>query len=142
MRIYFDTSFLMSLYSADVNSRAAALEMRRLPDEAVVSTLTELELLNAFELRVFRHEISVAEADASRKNFEADLGSGIYQLAAMTDAAWERARRLSRQTSARLGGRTADILHIAAALELGAERLYTFDRQQRKLARFVGLKLN
>ena len=47
-----------------------------------------------------------------------------------------------RQTTARLGTRTADLLHVAAALELGAECLYSFDQQQRKLARAVGLKVS
>jgi hypothetical protein len=35
-----------------------------------------------------------------------------------------------------------DLLHVAAALELAAEYLYTFDQQQRKLARAVGFKTN
>jgi len=49
---------------------------------------------------------------------------------------------LSRQTTARLGTRTADLLHVATALELSADCLYTFDQQQRKLARTLHLKLN
>jgi predicted nucleic acid-binding protein len=55
---------------------------------------------------------------------------------------FERARLLSRQTTAKLGTRTADLLHVAAALELGADYLYSFDLQQRKLAQTVRLKLN
>jgi predicted nucleic acid-binding protein len=58
------------------------------------------------------------------------------------DAFFERARQLSRQTTAKLGTRTADLLHVAAALELGADYFYSFDRQQRKLAQSVRLKLN
>jgi predicted nucleic acid-binding protein len=54
----------------------------------------------------------------------------------------EHAGQLSRQTTAKLGTRTAELLHVAAALELGADYLYSFDRQQRKLARSVGLKQN
>ena len=54
----------------------------------------------------------------------------------------DRARELSRQTTARLGTRTADLLHVAAALEIEADCLYSFDKQQRKLARAVRLKLN
>jgi len=51
------------------------------------------------------------------------------------EIAVERARELSRQSTARLGTRTADLLHVAAALELEADYLYSFDEQQRKLAR-------
>jgi predicted nucleic acid-binding protein len=38
--------------------------------------------------------------------------------------------------------RTADLLHVAAALELGASDFFSFDRQQRKMAEAAGLKLN
>jgi predicted nucleic acid-binding protein len=41
-----------------------------------------------------------------------------------------------------MGTRTSDLLHIAAALELGADVLYTFDRQQRRLAKEMKLKIN
>jgi hypothetical protein len=40
------------------------------------------------------------------------------------------------------GTRTADLLHVAAALELGVDWLYSFDLQQRKLAQTLRLKLN
>lgn len=142
MRTYFDTSFLISLYSADTNSGAAAVLMRRNPGEHIVSTLAELEMINALQLRVFRKEILAAEADASWRDFETDVRQGIFQLVALSDVAFEGARRLSQQTTARLGTRTADVLHVAAALECGADHLYSLDQQQRKLARSVGLKLN
>ena len=132
----------MSLYCADTNSPAAAKAMRRVSGEAIVSTLAELELLNALQLRVFRKELTAAQADASWKNFEADVRTGIYQLAGMSEDMFESARRFSRQTTARLGTRTADILHVAAALQLGANHLYSFDQQQRRLARSAGLRLN
>lgn len=50
--------------------------------------------------------------------------------------------QLSRQITARLGTRTADLLHVAAAIELKADYLYSFDQQQRKLAQVVRLKTN
>jgi len=36
--------------------------------------------------------------------------------------------------------RTLDSLHVACALELKAERFWTFDERQAKLARVEGLK--
>ncbi len=38
-----------------------------------------------------------------------------------------------------LGTRTLDILHLAAAMVLGADSFQTFDDRQRKLAKFAGL---
>ena len=36
---------------------------------------------------------------------------------------------------------TLDTLHVASALQLGAERFFTFDERQANLARAVGLKV-
>lgn len=142
MKTYLDTSFLISLYSPDANSQPASLVMRNSQGEHIISTLVELEAVNALELRVFRREISPAEARASWSALASDLRDGIFQLRSLPEQAFERAQLLSRQTTARLGLRTADVIHVAAALELGANRLYSFDRQQRKLAEVVRLKLN
>jgi hypothetical protein len=58
------------------------------------------------------------------------------------DAAFERGKLLSKQLTPKLGTRTADLLHVAAAIELGAVSLFSFDLQQRKMAQSAGLKLN
>ena len=142
MRIYLNTSFLISLYSPDVNSSAAAEAVAAANHVHLVSTLTELEALNALDLRVFRKEISAGQAKSSSRDFEQDLSRRVFQLVRLPDAAFSRARQISREMTARLGTRSADVLHVAAAVELQAERLYSFDHQQRKLARAHRLKVN
>ena len=142
MKIYADSSFLVSLYSADINWSTATRAMQASTGECFVSTLGELEVVNAFGLRVFRKEVSAVQAQSSVIDFEKDLRDGILQLRGLSDSMFERARQLSRETTAKLGTRTADLLHVAAALELGADFLYSFDQQQRKLAQAVRLKLN
>ena len=142
MRIYADSSFLVSLYSADSNWAAASSTMEVSSGECFVTTLGELEVVNAFGLRVFRKEVSAAQAQESVIDFEKDLRDGALQLRGVSDGIFERARQLSRQTTSKFGTRTADLLHVAAALELGTDYLYSFDQQQRKLARTVHLKLN
>ncbi|MFZ1998831.1 MAG: type II toxin-antitoxin system VapC family toxin [Candidatus Sulfotelmatobacter sp.] len=142
MKVYADTSFLMSLYSPDANSAAAVRTMQGSTLDRFVSTFGELEVVNALGLRVYRKEISAAQAQSSWSDFEKDLRAGIFQLRQLPEQALERALQLSRQTTARLGTRTADLLHVAAALELGVDCLYSFDQQQRKLAQTVHLKLN
>jgi predicted nucleic acid-binding protein len=142
LSIYADTSFLISLYSPDVNSTAAARAMRAPVAEHYITVLGELEVVNALQLRVFHKELSSSQVQSSSNDFERDLRDGILLLRPLTEQIFERARQLSRQTTARLGIRTADLLHVASAVELEAEYLYSFDRQQRKLARTLGLKLN
>lgn len=141
-KTYVDTSLLVSLYSLDGNSARAAQAMSAKNAEFHLSTLCELELFNALELCVFRKEITAAQARSSRNDFEGDIRDGIFRLSPLTDPAYARARQLSLQTTGRLGTKTADLLHIAAALELRAGSFYSFDRQQRKLAQTVGLKTN
>lgn len=142
MKVYADSSFLVSLYSADSNWAAAARTMQTSTGQSFVTTLGEFEVVNAFGLRVFRKEISAAQAQESVNDFEKDLRDGIFQLRRLEDSFFERARQLSRQTTAKLGTRSADLLHVAAALELGADYIYSFDQHQRKLAQTVRLKLN
>jgi hypothetical protein len=116
--------------------------MRASGGERYVTIFSELEVVNALHLRVFRKELSGSHVQASLNDFEKDMRNGILLLRPLPEQAFERAGQLSRQTTARLGTRTADLLHVAAALELAADYLYTFDQQQRKLARAVGLKTN
>ena len=142
MRTYVDTSFLVSLYSPDVNSSAAARVMKTSSGDRFLTTFGELELNNALELRVFRKEVSAGQARSSRKDFEQDLRNSVFQMRPLSDQVFERAHQLVRETTAQFGTRTADLLHVAAALELKADRLFSFDQQQRKLAQEVGIKLN
>jgi predicted nucleic acid-binding protein len=142
LKAYADPSFIVSLYSPDVNSAAAALTMQASSAERFLTTFGELEVVNAMGLRVFRREVTTAQAQASLREFEKDLRDGVFHLRGLADSVLERARELSRQTTAKRGTRTADLLHVAAALELGVDSLFTFDHHQRKLAQTLRLKLN
>ena len=107
-----------------------------------MSSLTELETVNAMGLRVFRKEISELEAAQSLRAFDEDLRRGSFQRSTLPESAFALARKLSLQSSAQLGVRTADLLHVAVAAELGATGLFTFDLQQRRLCSDLGLTLN
>jgi predicted nucleic acid-binding protein len=140
--IYLDTSFVVSLYTNDANSAAAAEILNTVRVPLLMSSLTELETTNALGLRVFRREISKLEAAQSRRAFDEDLLRGGFMRNTLPESSFERARQLSLQTAAQLGVRTPDLLHVAAAIEFGASGLFTFDLQQRKLCSHVGLTLN
>jgi predicted nucleic acid-binding protein len=140
--IYLDTSFVVPLYSSDANSAAAAAALRVTQLPVLMSSLTELETVNALGLREFRKEISQVEAMSSLRDFEEDLRRGAFLRSALPESAFQRARTLSLQSTARLGLRTADLLHVAVALELGSKALFTFDLRQRKLCSELGLAVN
>ena len=142
MKAYVDTSFLVSLYSPDSNSVPAARIMQAFRATHHITLFGELELINALHLRVFRKELSTAQALSSARDFQKDVRDGVLQLHPLSDQAFDRAHQLAGRTTAQLGTRTADLLHVAAALELGMDYLYSFDQQQRKLAETFRLKLN
>jgi predicted nucleic acid-binding protein len=98
--------------------------------------------MNALQWRIFRRELSSAPAKAALHAFENDLQNRVFHLTPLPEQTFGRARQLSMQTTAPLGIRTADLVHVAAALELGVDAIYSFDQQQRKLARSLRLKLN
>lgn len=57
----------------------------------------------------------------------------------MPEHAFELCADLAHRYGPKLGVRTLDSLHVACALELNAERFWTFDERQAKLAKAVGL---
>ena len=75
-------------------------------------------------------------------NFGRDVKAGVFDLLAVPESAFRRAREVSRKTTAQFGTRTSDLLHVACALELGAIGFDSFDKQQRRLAKSMNLTLN
>jgi predicted nucleic acid-binding protein len=138
---YADTSFLVSLYIQDVNSVPAARLMTEASLPVLMTSLGELELVNALQLRRFRREIELREAKAAATLYRRDRESGIFVVKSLSAAVFQTAEQLSRRRTALLGTRTLDILHVASALVLKSEFLYTFDNSQRMLAKAEGLQI-
>ena len=140
MKVYPDTSFLASLYIPETDSHTAARIIKRGNAVFLVTLLAEIELANAFEQRVFRKELRPAEARQAYATFLSDLKSGVFQQSGiLAGGVYRRARQLSRKWTSLLGTRTLDLLHVAAALDLRANALYTFDGRQAALAKAAGL---
>ena len=140
MRAYADTSFLVSLYTPDANSSAAAAQMKHSRATVLFTPLGELELLNAFELRIFRGELTREEVKAAGTALREDMEKRVYEPVSFPRAAFDRSKEIAGRRTAGLGTRTLDILHVAAALVLQADILYSFDRNQVRLAKAEGLK--
>ena len=140
MIAYADTGFLVSLYGQDSNSAIATTLVRSKP-VFLLTSLGEAEFTNAVELRVFRKEWTRREARSVRELFLQHQAAGVFRMAALGSDIWEKAVALSRQHSAKLGTRTLDLLHVAAALVLKPDVFYTFDIRQRTLARTQRLQI-
>lgn len=137
---YADTGFLCSLYAPDAHTRRAIVRMNRQRLPLPFTWLHQLELRNALRLRIFRGEINGTQRDASLNAMLADLAAGVLAASAPELAAvMTEAERLSALHSERLGTRSLDILHVAAAVVLGRAEFLTFDRRQSSLAQAAGL---
>jgi predicted nucleic acid-binding protein len=141
LTVYADTSFLVSLYSPDVHSAAAAATISRLRATVFLTPLGEVELLNALELRAFRKDAKVSDIRRAQAQLQGHIASGFFSQEAMPLAVYERARQISRRRTGTLGLRTLDILHVASAILLKGERFLTFDQRQERLAKSEGLRL-
>ena len=84
--------------------------------------------------------ISRREADRLEQRFQQHRESRLWVEVDLPEKAFEHCAQLARRRAAKLGVRTLDTLHVAAALQLKAERFWTFDERQKKLARAEGLK--
>lgn len=140
MSAYVDTSFLVSLYTPDSKSTQAFTAIERLAPPLSIMPLGELELVNALRLRLFRKELRPLQVLRSYRLFRRDLSGGIVTIEETPDAVYADAKRIASRWSTKLGTRTLDILHVASALALRADRLITFDLRQRRLAEAVGIR--
>jgi predicted nucleic acid-binding protein len=136
---YADSSFFVSIYLEDAHSKAA----EQLLDSGVRVWFTPLhaaEYAHAVAQQVFFKNLTMAEAQQATREFEKDRTGGLWVETDMPVNVFGVCAELARHHGPKLGMRTLDSLHVACALGLRAERFWTFDERQAKLARAEGLK--
>lgn len=105
-----------------------------------LTPLHRAEWTHAIAQHVFQNKISAQQSQQVYRDFERDRTIGLWVEVSLPEMAFEACVALARRHGARLGVRTLDTLHVASALELRADRFWTFDERQAKLARAEGLK--
>lgn len=134
-----DTSFFFSLYLQDTHSRRASAWVQAAVQPLPMTAFLRHELRNAIRLAVYRDQITTDQRDQALLDIENDLRSGIVMPAVLPDdRLWLTADQLSALHTETLGNRGMDILHVAAAVTLGATDFLTFDQRQRTLAQAAG----
>lgn len=137
--IYLDTGCLLKLYYPEPDSAAVA----RLVHAKVIAfaSLHELELTNSLQLKAFRKEARPAQVRATLSLVDADVRGGVLQRVELDWSVVHRdAAALALAHSSRLGCRSLDILHCAAAKSVGATPFVTTDARQRRMAMAAGLR--
>lgn len=140
MSVYLDTSFLVSLYVTDVHSPEARRLIRTI-SPPWFTPLHEAEVAHALAQHVFRGQLTSSEVATLTKQVKGDKAQGVWRAQDLPEQAFSVATDLGRRHGTKLGVRTLDSLHVASALELGAERFWSLDERQSKLAKAVGLKI-
>jgi len=139
LSIYPDTSFLVSLYLNDNHSREARTRIASAP-ALWFTPLHAAEWEHVIGQHLFRGELSLSEAQRVSAKLEEHRSAGRWQAVPIPEDALEVCSELAREYGPKLWMRTLDTLHVACALELRAERFWTFDERQAKLAKAQGMK--
>lgn len=141
MNVYADSSFLVSIHIQDSHSAEAVRRMAGMPS-VWITPLNRTEMAHAIQQYVFRGNLTPAEALRDWNEFQQYSEQGIWNLVDLPERLWDTSIDLARRYGPTLGIRTLDSLHVACALELKAERFWTFDERQARLAEAVGLVIH
>lgn len=142
MKGYADTGFLGSLFMEETTSEAAEKALARPGEPLPLIPLTMLEMRNTLNLGIVRGCLNEAERDAMWTTFEEQIAAGSFVETPIPGVELHaKARELSDRYPPTLATRSLDLLHVAAAVLLGAKVFYSFDERQRKAAAGEGLKI-
>ena len=143
MKAYADSSFIVALYLQQESSPVAVAFMQRHGAPLPFTPWHRLEVRNAIRLSVFHKLIDAPQGRTQLKQMEVDLHEET--LLVHTPVEWvavlREAEKLGAARSESLGCRSADLFHVAVAVELGCDHFLTFDDRQRKMAKAAGLSV-
>jgi len=141
LNAYVDSSFLVSSYITDAHSVRVDACMAGSPS-VWLTEFNRAELANAIFQQVFLKRLTPADAAHVWSDFKRDCADGVWTGVGLPYLAWETCINLACKYGPTLSVRMLDSLHVACALELKAERFWTFDERQARLAEAVGLDTN
>ena len=139
MNVYADSSFVVSLYITDVHSTEARQRVKS-AQRLFFTPFHRAEWFHALGQHQFRRTMTAEAAQRIISQFAIDETSGLFHQKAVPENAFDQCVELARKFGPALAMRTFDSLHVACALELKADRFWTFDDRQAKLAKAQGLK--
>jgi len=142
VKSYFDTSVLVKLYIPEEDSGETCALIQKRGKSIIINSLQETELKNAFTLKAFRGDISQEELDKLLDKINKDFSMNrLKRVNVDWIKLWEMARDYSLKYTKKIGCRTLDILHVAAARIMNAEEFVTNDDRQKELAQIIGIKV-
>ena len=135
-----DTSFLFSLYGHDIHTAEALALLEESGRPLLLSPLNEFELGNAFRFAEWRGLLPPGAAAQRLSALADDHAAGRWRLSEIPlQEIVGEAGRLSLVHTVAGGHRSFDILHVAHARLAAPKRFVSFDANQLRLAKAVGL---
>jgi predicted nucleic acid-binding protein len=141
LKAYADSSFIIALYLQQQSSLVAAAFMHQHDAALPFTPWHRLEVRNAIRLAVFQRMIDSHQSKIQLKQVDADLRDETLIVLAPIDwvTVLREAEKVGAAHNESIGCRSADLFHVAAAVEWGADHFLTFDERQKKMAKAVGL---
>jgi predicted nucleic acid-binding protein len=137
-----DTSIIVKLYIKEKYSRSASNWLKKNNEAVPLTSFHELEFINAIHLKLFRTEATPQTIRQIMARFDEQEKKGIYYRPPLDwSAVFIHAIDLSKKHSASSVSRALDILHVASALSIHADKFLTLDDRQSQLAALAGLKI-
>ncbi len=142
MTAYFDTSVLLKSYVVEKDSATADALILQILAPIPFTHFHAIEIRTALRLKCGRGEITTAELKGALGDLQADIEAGVLDRPVYdVSNVFQKAEELSAKYAAATLARSLDILHVAAAVVIGARQFITFDARQAALAAKAGLKL-
>ena len=137
-----DSSLIVALYLAEVDSARADAACASVAAPILLTDWHRVEIPNAFQRAVKNARITDAQAAQLWQDFTTDIAAGRFEIVSLDHTAvLARTLVLTQKHTATTGTRSLDLIHIATALEIGAVEFLSFDHRQRQAANAEGLKV-
>jgi predicted nucleic acid-binding protein len=142
--VYADTSWWIACKITDDSNHAAATSVFDLwPETRIVWTPWQrLEIFNGLRQLERAGVVSAGKSRELIRLLEQEVRLGYWPHAEFD---WRGAVRTACELSAEHGlsvpMRSMDVFHVAIAIEVGADALLTFDREQQALAEAAGVRV-
>lgn len=140
MKLYIDSSVLVKLYYPEPESKVFSEWIRNQKQTILFTHFHELEITNAFALKVFRNEISEKSFNDLQSIIVKDKALGVLDV---INPDWSDvllvSLKISKRMSPSVGSRSLDIIHVASADILDCDTFLTNDKRQLDAAGRIGL---
>lgn len=137
--IYFDSTYLAKCYLPEAGHhevRATALKAGTLQSVA----LAKIEVASVFHRHLREGRLSTREVAEHMQQFSQDCIDGVVTFLPVTPGILETAYATYQTLPASLFLRSADCLHLCAAVEAGFKEIYSNDRHLLAAASHFGLR--